>query len=63
MKASEISKKYELLDEIQHVLKRPGMYVGSTKPHKSTEFFLDETFVKQFRRRFLGTLGYILFIV
>ena len=47
MKESEISKKYELLDEIQHVLKRPGMYVGSTKPHKSTEFFLDQTFVKQ----------------
>ena len=35
---SEISKKYEMLDEIQHVLKRPGMYIGSTKPHQSTEW-------------------------
>ena len=37
-KTAEISKKYELLDEIQHVLKRPGMYIGSTKPHKSPEW-------------------------
>jgi DNA topoisomerase-2 len=34
----EISKKYEMLDEIQHVLKRPGMYIGSTKPHQSSEW-------------------------
>jgi DNA topoisomerase-2 len=34
----EISKKYELLDEIQHVLKRPGMYIGSTKPHTAQEW-------------------------
>lgn len=39
--SKEISKKYELLDEIQHVLKRPGMYVGSTKPHSSKEFLFD----------------------
>lgn len=42
MKSIEISKKYELLDEIEHVLKRPGMYIGSTKPHDSTEFFLED---------------------
>ena len=41
MKEKEISKKYELLDEIQHVLKRPGMYIGSTKPHQSSEYFLE----------------------
>jgi DNA topoisomerase-2 len=47
MKEKEISKKYELLDEIQHVLKRPGMYIGSTKPHQSSEYFLvDEKFEK-----------------
>jgi DNA topoisomerase-2 len=39
---SEISKKYELLDEIQHVLKRPGMYIGSTKPHQSPEWLQNE---------------------
>jgi DNA topoisomerase-2 len=41
MKVTDISKKYELLDEIQHVLKRPGMYIGSTKPHQSSEYFLE----------------------
>ena len=38
----EISKKYQLLDEISHVLKRPGMYVGSTKPHTSNEWILND---------------------
>ena len=42
MKVTDISKKYELLDEIQHVLKRPGMYIGSTKPHQSSEYFLED---------------------
>jgi DNA topoisomerase-2 len=46
--SKEISKKYELLDEIQHVLKRPGMYVGSTKPHSSKEFlFNSEKFIQE----------------
>ena len=47
MTSAEISKKYEMLDEIQHVLKRPGMYIGSTKPHDSSEYFLEDTFVKK----------------
>ena len=46
---AEISKKYEMLDEIQHVLKRPGMYIGSTKPHISSEWLQNEEgkFVKR----------------
>ena len=36
----EIGKKYQLLDEIEHVLKRPGMYIGSTKPHTANEWIL-----------------------
>lgn len=42
MSTVDISKKYELLDEIQHVLKRPGMYIGSTKPHQSAEWLQNE---------------------
>ena len=38
----EIGKKYQLLDEIEHVLKRPGMYIGSTKPHTSSEWILKD---------------------
>jgi DNA topoisomerase-2 len=48
METVEISKKYSLLNEIEHVLKRPGMYVGSTKSHESTEFlFNGEKFEKR----------------
>lgn len=38
----ELSKKYQLLDEIEHVLKRPGMYIGSTKPHTGQEWILND---------------------
>jgi DNA topoisomerase-2 len=38
----EIGKKYQLLDEIEHVLKRPGMYIGSTKPHTANEWILGD---------------------
>jgi DNA topoisomerase-2 len=38
----EIGKKYQLLDEIEHVLKRPGMYIGSTKPHTGNEWILED---------------------
>lgn len=38
----DISEKYQLLDEIEHVLKRPGMYIGSTKPHTASEWILTD---------------------
>lgn len=47
MKTADISKKYELLDEIQHVLKRPGMYIGSTKPHTAKEYLFNDTKFEQ----------------
>lgn len=40
--SKEISAKYEMLDEIEHCLKRPGMYVGSTKPHTANEWLQNE---------------------
>jgi DNA topoisomerase-2 len=43
MSTVEISKKYQLLDEIEHVLKRPGMYIGSTKKHQSQEWLQVES--------------------
>lgn len=36
--STEIGEKYQLLDEIEHVLHRPGMYIGSTKSHTSQEW-------------------------
>lgn len=32
--------KYKELSEQEHVLLRPGMYVGSVKPELSTQFVL-----------------------
>lgn len=37
----EIEKKYKELSEQEHVLLRPGMYVGSIKPEISNQFVFD----------------------
>lgn len=36
-----IEKKYRKLSDIEHVLARPGMYVGSIKPHEADIFLLN----------------------
>lgn len=36
-----IEKKYRKLTDIEHVLARPGMYVGSVKPHEADLFILN----------------------
>ena len=38
----KIEDKYRKLDDIDHVLARPGMYVGSIKPHTASKWVLDE---------------------
>lgn len=35
---SKIENKYKKLDDISHVLLRPGMYISSIKPHESSKF-------------------------
>jgi DNA gyrase/topoisomerase IV subunit B len=37
-----IEQKYQKLSDIEHCLKRPGMYIGSVKPHNDDVFLLDE---------------------
>lgn len=37
-----IDKKYQKLDDISHVIARPGMYIGSIKPHTATKWVLGE---------------------
>jgi DNA topoisomerase-2 len=44
-----IEHKYRKLSDIEHVLARPGMYVGSVKPHESNLFLLNEE-TKKFHR-------------
>ena len=36
--AVNIEKKYQKLTDTEHVLLRPGMYVGSIKPHTEEVF-------------------------
>ena len=43
----KIEDKYKKLDDIDHVLARPGMYVGSIKPHTANKWILDESKMTQ----------------
>lgn len=36
------SKEFKKLDDIDHVLLRPGMYIGSIKPHTDEVYFLND---------------------
>lgn len=38
----KIEDKYKKLDDIDHVLARPGMYVGSIKPHTASKWILQD---------------------
>lgn len=37
-----INKKFQKLDDIDHVIKRPGMYIGSIKPHTSEKWIIED---------------------
>ncbi len=40
--AKKIEDKYKVLDQISHILLRPGTYVGSNKPSTSTRFIIED---------------------
>lgn len=40
--SKEIESKYRKLTDIEHVILRPGMYVGSIKPHTTTKYLLND---------------------
>ena len=40
--AKKIEDKYKKLDDIDHVLQRPGMYIGSIKPHTTTKWIIED---------------------
>lgn len=43
-----VEEKYQKLDEISHVLKRPGRYLGSITPHTTnTYLFYNDRFIKK----------------
>lgn len=37
-----VDKKFKKLSDIDHVLQRPGMYVGSVKPHTATKWLMED---------------------
>lgn len=37
-----LAKKYQKLTDIEHVLHRPGMYVGSTTPHSGDHYLMSD---------------------
>jgi len=37
-----IDKKFKKLDDIDHVILRPGMYIGSIKPHTSNKWIIND---------------------
>ena len=37
-----VDKKFQKLDDIDHVILRPGMYIGSIKPHKSVRWIVED---------------------
>ena len=38
-----VDKKFKKLDDISHVILRPGMYIGSIKPHTAIKWIIDES--------------------
>lgn len=43
----KIEEQYKILDQISHILLRPGTYVGSNKPNKSLRFILNESKIEE----------------
>lgn len=37
-----VDKKFQKLDDIDHVILRPGMYIGSIKPHKANKWIVED---------------------
>mgnify|MGYP001390195467 CR=1 FL=1 len=39
---SEISQKYKKLTQIEHVIKKPGMYIGEVKPRQEFQWIYNK---------------------
>lgn len=40
--AKKIEEKYQKLDDVEHILRRSGMYVGSIKPNTSNRYLIED---------------------
>jgi DNA topoisomerase-2 len=55
----DISQKYKKLDEVQHVLLRPGRYIGSIKPLDTFDFVYDAELKKMVKREVTYNPGFL----
>jgi len=56
-KQVDIAQKYKKLTDIEHVLLRPGMYIGSTQPHTAVTWAYDEAETKMIKRELTWNPG------
>ena len=54
---SNNKKRYRKLNDIEHCLKRPGMYIGSIKPHTSEKYYFDGS--KMLKKEFTYNPGFL----
>lgn len=59
MSKKTIEQKYQKLDEIQHVLIRPGRYIGSVKPHTAQTWTINPRRKKFERHQLTWNPGFI----
>ncbi len=51
MNSKNIAQTYKVLDEIEHIRLRTGMYAGSTSPQEGEEYIFDETSKKMIKKK------------
>lgn len=56
-KQVDIAQKYKKLTDIEHVLLRPGMYIGSTQPHTAVTWAYDEADAKMIKKELTWNPG------
>lgn len=56
-KQVDIAQKYKKLTDIEHVLLRPGMYIGSTQPHTAVTWAYDEVDAKMIKKELTWNPG------
>jgi DNA topoisomerase-2 len=59
MVKKSIEDKFKKLDEVQHVLLRPGRYIGSIKPLETEDFVYDPESKKMIKRKVTFNPGFL----
>lgn len=57
--SKSIEQQFKVLDEIEHIRKRPGMYVGSIVPHTAVEYVYDQESTKMISKEITYNPGLV----